>query len=107
MTLFFFAVAVVAVLFAMYWAQQAWGLWASLAVAFIGGVFIRFVPFPFGTLLAASAAVPVIYAARSAKNRLQGPPPGKAVEGSSVSSNGSSGNDEAMRSHHDDNTPSR
>ncbi len=85
MVLFFYAVAVVAVLFAMYWAQRAFGLWASLAVALVGGIFIRFVPFPFGTLLAAAAAVPVIYGARLSLFRRQGgPSPEDAVPGASI-----------------------
>ncbi len=82
MALFFYSVAVVAVLFAMYWAQQAWGLWASLVVAFVGGMFIRFVPFPFGTLLAAAGAIPVIYSARARLYRNQAPPPGDVAQGS-------------------------
>ena len=81
--LFFYAVAIVAVIFAAYWSQRAWGLWAALVVLFIGGVFIRFVPFPFGTLLAASGAVPVIYAAKTRLFRLQAPATKRVVEGRS------------------------
>lgn len=82
MVLFFYSVAVVAVLFAMYWSQRAWGLWAALVVALIGGISIRFVPMPFGTLLAAAGSVPVILAARlHIYKRQGGPPPGDWVPG--------------------------
>lgn len=82
MILFFYSLAITAVLFAMYWSQKAWGIWPSIACAFIGGVFIRFIPMPFGTLLAASCAVPIIYAARvrihQQKNNF---PPGRQEKG--------------------------
>lgn len=67
---------------------MAWGLWSALAVAFVGGLMIRYVPFPFGTLLAASGAVPVILSARSKiEGRRGGPPPGDPVPGEPAGEN--------------------